>query len=73
VSHDPSGRTIAEQAYDAGAVATVEAEQVFDVTLRAVVVGSRVNAEGVGAMLELEAETRDHVTGTELTVSERAA
>lgn len=68
---DPSGHALAEAAYTAGAVEPAVQLHTYDVTLQCVVVGSRESAEGIGAMLELEAETRDSVTETVLTVAER--
>jgi hypothetical protein len=70
---DPSGAALAQAAHDAGAVTPpVEPQRTFDVILTCAVVGSRIEAERVGASLELHAGNRSIVSEVLLTVAERA-
>lgn len=69
MSHDPSGRTLAEAAHDAGVVEPAEPVESHSVQLVFAVLGTREHAESVAGTLAYELSARSDVAGVDSTVA----
>lgn len=66
---DPSGRALAESAYEAGAVDQVASARSFEIEFRIVFTGERVDAERLAAIYKQHAESHPGVVEYAFTVS----